>query len=423
MQIFFQELARTVIHWKLQLLIFLELSLFVFVTFALLFNAIQSDARARHYYGNIGDEIRYILSFSDPSMADSENYSDEDAAKVVREIRKNEGLSIYTHMVDSVAIPYTQDEGKMLPEIFEAGYEEGNIPYNEGLQVLKSYIFSSDVFACYDMKISEGRMFTNSDFTYTTGMDYPVLLGAEYREHFNVGDRIPVYHFSQQDTLLVIGFLEEGTLFADMKEPDRPLGSIDRYIIFPYLVNSSDGEMPFENWFDINTSYLEGGTIELQDASISVQDDLNRITNMLGFPPLRADQYTGTQMQSVSNISTRNVFLLGLLAIAIGLLSILTISMVIRRRVEKDLSIYATYVLCGVDPRWLIFVVVFETLLMAALSCVPTIWISYLRFRMLVIPFWQLFLISFPVLFLSSFPAYRLITKINIDQLLRRKSE
>jgi hypothetical protein len=414
-----------VTHWKYHLLILLELSLCVSVVFILLFNVKVSSENAGWYKGTISDKPRFAIS-----LADQEDYFNNPDIKnetplIISAIKSNPSWSLYTFVVDSFALPYQTDGSLSLPEKFEAGYEDGNLNRtNPGLQILKAFGFTQEVFQNYDMQVSDGRLFDEKDFVYTEGEPYPVLLGAEYKDFYKVGDIIEGSRQTTDDKLIVIGFLKAGTLFANMDDVADPLITLDRYIIYPLYKEEihKDGTVE-EDPLKITDVTITGGTLVVSDTSISVQDEMNKITNTYGFPAIRCTQYSGAAMKSAEIVSQRNVVLFSVLAAVLCVLAILSIGTILKRRTEKEMLTYGMYMVSGIVPMRIISVLLLELLAFSVLAVMPSIWISYYQFRSMVVPVWQLFCVSFPILLISFLPARKLISRVNLDQIIRRKSE
>jgi len=426
MHFVFRELSRSMVtHWKYHLLILLELALCVSVVFILLFNVKVSSENAGWYKGTISDKPRFAIS-----LADQEDYFNNPDIKnetplIISAIKSNPSWSLYTFVVDSFALPYQTDGSLSLPEKFEEGYEDGRPNrMNPGLQILKAFSFTQDVFDNYDMQVSDGRLFAEKDFVYTEGEPYPVLLGAEYKNIYKVGDIIEGVRQTTDDKLIVIGFLKEGTLFADMMDSANPLIPLDRYIIYPFYneIIHKDGTRE-EDPLMITYVTIMGGTLVVSDTSISVQDEMNKITNTYGFPAIRCTQYSGAAMKSAEIVSQRNVVLFSVLAAVLCVLAVLSIGTILKRRTEKEMLTYGMYMVSGIIPMRIIFVILLELLAFSVLAVLPSIWLSYYQFRSMVVPVWLLFAISFPILLISFLPARKLISRVNLDQIIRRKSE
>lgn len=426
MHFIFRELSRSMVtHWKYHLLILLELALCVLVMFILLFNVRVSADSAKWYRGTISDKSRFAMSVVDMDSYFNNPDIQEEAPVIIKAIRDNPAWSVYTFAVDSLGLPYQADGSLSLPEKFEEGYEEGKPNrMNPGIQILKALVFTPEVFTNYDIQVSEGRLFSEQDYIYTEGEPYPVLLGSEYAEIYKVGDIIEGTHITTNDKFKVIGFLKEGTLFANMIDSQNPLISLDRYIVYPFYneIEHIDGTTE-EDPLMLTELTIMGGTLVINDLNISVQDEMNKITNTYGFPAIQCSQYSGAAMKSAEIVSQRNVTLFSAMAIVICALAVLSIGTILKRRTEKEMLTYGMYMVSGIVPWRIVFVILLELFTFSVLSVLPSILISYYQFRSMIVPVWQLLCISFPILLLSFLPTRKLISRVNLDLIIRRKSQ
>lgn len=421
------ELSRSLVtHWKSNILLLFELSLCVMVVFVLLYNVAIAKENANWYKTTISDVARYQLCLAENPSQSTVEILAADGADLIQEIKKNPHWQYYSWLETGFGIPLKEDGSFRLPAIFECGYEDGvHITENDtlGFQVLKCAYFSNEVFDICDLSVSDGSLFTQEDYTYNESQPYPVLLGAEYKGYFKVGDIIDGTLYSEHDQLIVLGVLNPGAFIASPGV--NTLIPLDRFIIFPYFDKSiiSDGSTFIDPLGKISGTFQGEGTLLVSDPDVDVQKEMNKITNTYGFPAIQCAQYTGSSIKSAEIISQRNVALLSALAVVIISLSILSIGMLLNRRTRIDMQTYGMYLISGILPGRIYLVKTAELLIFSALSILPSVWLSYLQFQRLVVPPWQLLCISVPILFVSALPAQKLISRVNLDQIIRRKSQ
>lgn len=427
MRFVYHELYRSMVtHWKYNLLILLELSMCVMISFVLIYNVKAADAGASWFKSSISDAERYQMSLQENLDDASFEMLKDEGRDVLLAIQSHPDWTFYNWCGSVFAIP-VRDNGELhLPAIFEDGYEEGIHIYENddlGFQALKSVFFSPDVFSAYDYKISLGRAFSVEDYTHIEGDPYPVILGSEYKAYFEVGDVILGMLLSDADELLVVGFLDSGAYIAS--PGINYLIPLDRYIIFPYLSyeEKSDGTVIDDPYSSVMAAFMSDGTLLIKDSSVDVQKAMNKITNTYGFPAIRCINYTGSSIKSIEVVSRRNVDLLSFLALFICTLSILAIGIVLMKRTQKSMPTYGMYIISGVVPIRICGAILVEMLFLSLVSILPSIWLSYFQFQRMVVSYGLLLIVSYGIIFLSSLPIYQIVNRGNLDQIIRRKSE
>ena len=128
---------------------------------------------------------------------------------------------------------------KRIPDIFLSGYEEGDIEYdinkvgNQTLYSAKAIEVSANFFDYYNIKVENGKKFSDEDYIYKEGKNIPILLGNEYKKYFEIGDTFNAYFLCDSFCFEVIGFIKPQSFFY-VRGVDDFL-SCERYIILPAL--------------------------------------------------------------------------------------------------------------------------------------------------------------------------------------------
>lgn len=327
--------------------------------------------------------------------------------------------------LSSFGLEYSEDGEKILPEIFEYGYENGDLnTYNPNFQILKVLILSQDAFTSFGIDVSEGRLFQDQDLClYEEKGDYSsVILGAAYRDYYDIGDIIQGKMYSDDSKLEVVGFLEEGEMF--ISPFNVGLTSLDRYIICPVHTQRIMLEGSIENDPEmVYGALVGGGMLSVSDPSVNVQQEMNTITSINGFPAIQCTPWGAPYLHAIENISQRNVYLFAALSIILCILSVVSIARVMIKKTEMNMPSYATYMMSGICPRSILIAVALEASIISLLAIIPPIWISYLQFRAMPVPIYALLIVSFLITTISLLPALKLIAGVNLDLIARRKSE
>lgn len=101
---------------------------------------------------------------------------------------------------------------KMLPDLFDEHFDTPWMMDPE-IQKLQAKQINERVIMDYPLRVTDGRGFDHYDFQYKEGQPIPVLMGADYMEHFGVGDIINVHYFAEPSLLKVIGFVHPDDYF------------------------------------------------------------------------------------------------------------------------------------------------------------------------------------------------------------------
>jgi len=423
-----KEVSRNLLtHWKYNLLLYLVLCACVLMAFVVIYNADILASQSKEFESNVSGKRYFQLSPLESSydMLNSNEKMFSQIGVVEEAIQESTHWDAFFFFVSNFGLDYNNDGGKCLPEIFEEGYESGQLnDANPNTQILKVLILSPGAFPAFGLNVSEGRLFNDEDlFLYEEkGETSAVILGAAYREYYKIGDTIHGGMYTPDANLIVIGFLEEGSLFIS---PDNTgLISLDRYIILPTHTARimSDGSIE-KDPRGFYGAQMSSGILAVADPSINVQEEMNRITNIYGFPGIKCTPWGSVYLGSMHNISERNVFLFASLSAVLCILSVVFIARVLMKKTEKNMPNYAAYMMSGICPRSILIAAAVEASILALLAVLPPIWISYFQFHTMTVPIYYLLLVSMLITAISLIPALKLIAGVNLDLISRRKSE
>ncbi len=423
-----KEVSRTLLtHWRYNLLLFLVLSACILMAYVVLYNTSILSEQSEEFESEISGKRYFQISLTESgyeTIAGNDKMFSQ-VGVVEREIQESPLWDDFFFFVSNFGLEYSADGEKILPEKFELGYESGQLnTLNPNVQILKVLILSPNAFPAFGIDVSEGRLFQEEDLNlYEEKGDYSsVLLGAEYKDYYNIGDIIQGIMYTDNSKLEVIGFLEEGTMYIS---PDNiGLISLDRYIIIPAHTQRIMSDGSIEN--DPRMMYgalVTDGMLSVSDPSVNVQQEMNTITSINGFPAIQCTPWGAPYLHAIQNISERNVFLFATLSIVLCILSIVSIARVLIKKTEKNMPSYATYMMSGICPRSIIYAVALEASIIALLAVVPPIWISYLQFHAMTVPIYALLIVSILITAISLLPTLKLIASVNLDLIARRKSE
>lgn len=128
-----------------------------------------------------------------------------------------------------------------------------------------------------NIELYEGRIFNQNEYTYTNGKTVPVIVGYEYKEYLNLGDKFTVDYLNKIITLEVVGIAQKGS--ADARKPENIL---DYTLIMPAM----EFETPFvsDEYYENEMSFQQKvylGYINCfvfsDNSALRVQNDLDNI--------------------------------------------------------------------------------------------------------------------------------------------------
>ncbi len=130
------------------------------------------------------------------------------------------------------------------PDQLVNGYEYGKDLKNQTVHVnnkellitpINCISMDQDAWDLYDLSLSEGSEFTETDYSLTE-KKLPLILGSEFKEYYDIGDEIPLLYFSEEWTGVVQGFLEDDEVINQ----DWNEYSLDTRILVPSFKEMSD---------------------------------------------------------------------------------------------------------------------------------------------------------------------------------------
>ncbi len=130
------------------------------------------------------------------------------------------------------------------PDQLVNGYEYGKDLKNQTVHVnnkellitpINCISMDQDAWDLYDLSLSEGSEFTETDYSLTE-KKLPLILGSEFKEYYDIGDEIPLLYFYEEWTGVVQGFLEDDEVIKQ----DWTEYSLDTRILVPSFKEVSD---------------------------------------------------------------------------------------------------------------------------------------------------------------------------------------
>lgn len=267
---------------------------------------------------------------------------------------ENEEIRFYTQ-IEHQGLQVVNEE---VPNEFLIGYEAGDYEYSinayegEELYSTKAVYVSDYFFEEYNIRVSDGRKFVSSDYIYSPQKDVPIILGNDYKNIYDVGDKISGYFYlDDKTTFEVVGFLQPDNYFFSYQEND--FISTNRYIIIPALqfdnvslaakimMLQEIGGIIISNYtYEKTSEIFEGYLAEagLKNFGVYIQNpDSERVMR---------------ETVAVYSTMTQEVaFLFQIVLGLIVLLAVITISIIICTCIRDNLYSYGILMLCGAGKK------------------------------------------------------------------------
>ena len=125
---------------------------------------------------------------------------------------------------------------------------------------LNSYSIDHNYIEIFDLHLDSGRLFTDEEFTSIDVNSFPVLLGADYKKIFSIGDTFEgsVLFGDKPMTFKVIGFIAKGQVF--MLPSSSFVSTFDNCIVLPSISMTLDEWVSF---YEANSEYCRSLPITL----------------------------------------------------------------------------------------------------------------------------------------------------------------
>ena len=368
-------------------------------------------------------KIYYQLSFSSPPLINSDARSLENAKEFINELRNQDDF-IYTK--------YNAEQNVIinLDEMEKRGVEDKDINqfiyselYDFSSINLASYQMDRLGFEYFNFKMYDGRSFSDDDYILESELDkLPIILGYNYKDIFNIGEKIKYIYAGKVMEGEVIGILEKNSAIFNDNKYSMPL---DNRIILPladFKYIAKDGEEQF-NQSIVYSDMLSANIIASinssnVDITRKIYDLCNRYDFMKYDPSITAstnglDMFKGESEQAVK--------IMFIMLVVMTTFCIFTFIMNMHNKIEKNMRRYLIQILQGASIKHIMVTYLLETFIVILLSLGIS---GYLLRKEITISYTFLLLLSalaFIVAIITSATiAYR-IKNLDSDKLLRRE--
>lgn len=383
------------------------------------------DMGFKEYYKEYikDDKIYYQLAFYKPPLINSDARSLQNAKEFINELRNQDDF-IYTKYNAEQNVIIKRDEME------KRGVEDKDINqfiYSESYDFssinLASYQMDRSGFEYFNFKMYDGRSFNEDDYILESESDkLPIILGYNYKDIFNIGEKIKYIYAGKEMEGEVIGILEKGSaIFNDNKYSM----SLDNRVILPladFKYIAKDGEEQF-NQSTVYSDMLFANIIaSINSSNIDITRNIYDLCNRYDFmkydPSITATTNGLSMFKGESEQAVKIIFIM---LVVMTTFCIFTFIMNMHNKIEKNMRRYLIQILQGASIKHIMVTYLLEAFIVILLSLGIS---GYLLKKEISISYTFLLLLAalaFIVAIITSATiAYR-IKNLDSDKLLRRE--
>lgn len=280
------------------------------------------------------------------------------------------------------------------------------------LNVYRSLQVNQNFIDHFSIEVEEGNLFTNESYSIDNKV-VPVLLGSNYKNYFELNEKIFISYMGINLECKVLGFLKENSYYNNSYN----LQYLDDYIILPSL--------EYQNYLEYNESFIKKLLLDKCSGYIVTELSPKYIQNLYTQKCFELDIIPYT----INNISSFHLTMWGLegeqlekifasFSILIILSTIICISIIQSSKIIDYTYYYCIMIINGVSKNTVlvsniieIFIINIFSLLLSCLLL--NNFITYIDFIIL-------FLFSIFITLLSSIYPYIIIKRIELTKELKR---
>lgn len=304
---------------------------------------------------------------------------------------------------------------------FLNGYED-DVPIDlfEGpYYPFKAVQINKQGFENFSIPVNKGTPFVEEDYFYDNTGVIPVLMGAEYKPFYQIGDEITARYLFKDVKLVIKGFIAPDTLVFNPVYPELYL---DRYIVMP-AQQFSEGprnkeELSFQQGHYLN---LVNGTILSDDSPYVVRSKLEHIKTISDFTDTQLIGANGPSLDIIFSAINVNVRLLSIIACALLIVSIFTLSILMTTKMQDNLKNISIHLISGATLKQLFSYYLAEIIFMLGL---PGLITTLLYGKLINVSFGiytlLIGILIALIILISAIPIYLQFRKLEISSLLKR---
>ncbi|MGG4203540.1 ABC transporter [Paenibacillus jamilae] len=308
---------------------------------------------------------------------------------------------------------------------FSQDYEQGFEPNvftinNKGPYVsIKALQINKQGLDQFSIETDEGENLTAHDFNHVGHTSIPVLLGAEYKQLYKAGDILKGKYLFKDFEFYVKGFVKKDSLVFNANNPEIYL---DRYIIMPaqQFTSVPDTKEDF-NFQQKHYLQMINGDIWSSETEYFVRSKVEEAQKKTGFYDTQVLGANSPPLNFIFSALHENIMVLSVIAITIFVVCILSISILMVTKLEKNMKNLSIHLISGATIMNILFYFIAE---IAFLVIVPGLislflYTYFINFKMG--SYFITILLSMLIIFaLSTLLLYYKIRKLQVSMFLKR---
>jgi len=263
--------------------------------------------------------------------------------------------------------------------------------------------------------LTKGRFFNEEEYLYEDGKQLPVLIGADLKPYFDIGDEVNISYLGREMDYAVVGFLDEDSYIVDR---NHFTVFLNKHFVLP-AIDIVDDSGRVGRTFQQRV-YLQNtnGVIYSDLAAIAIVDKIQRFSNELGIEP----HYTLLNVPNINllGLETRAIVLIfSIISVLLLIISIIVTMINLLSKTDIMMKNYAIHYICGARKRTLGSFIMLEMIVSFILGLMMVFLSQYFLFRSNPTN-WYLITAILLLFVLTPIPSLVKIANMNIPEEMRR---
>ncbi|OUB63548.1 hypothetical protein [Bacillus thuringiensis] len=310
-------------------------------------------------------------------------------------------------------------------DTFLEGYhsEGGAFPpyefHGEQYRMAKALQVNEQVFTTFDLKLEQGRKFKGEDYLYEDKKILPIILGADYKSTYKIGDRLKIEYIFTQMNAEIIGFLEPNTVFPVREDFEF---YADKHILMPAFTMEK-GPLTQENDIFQKRQYLQlvNGQIFTEKDTFQIRKLIDGIAETTQFNYVTIIGANGIGIDLMISMLNQNINLLIMLVVVMLCFCIASIALAFIMKWNIQIKKYAIHIISGANTFDIVMYMFAEVFLLILISLGIAFVIITNIVNMPVLYYVMIAIIGIIIACVGLLPMYFKVKNLNISKMLKKK--
>ena len=380
-------------------------SILLFILFVISFTAITISvssneivsSESEHYQNTFGNIEYYKLNDNLVGEAEERFFSGsnkiERFKRFYNALSNNKNFEYFEVYLQPIEVESFAGDVNCLNG-YDGGYYESHplsreltLPdgYSGMFSTVKTIWLGQTVFSHFDLDI-EGRGFTDTEYQYLSGSRFPVILGAAYKNVYDIGDTFHTGAMIDCGEAVVIGFLQKGAHISS----GRGLVNLDTYMVLPMYNDKSiiEDEDDYGRQLILYLMKINGILASDKYTPNELQEMVNIMCEDCGITPSSyIDGATNSQSYLLGLSIEEILEALSHISSFIVVYACLALSVFMYSKTKKKLKYYAILSVCGFSITEINLVIILEICIFIFLSNISALMLSGAMMSIARMPF------------------------------------